>query len=310
MAWHPDDPITLPSGRLVCRSHRLTICGYCTVDYSFMDELLEEGDEDEDDEDTENSYHSDYTDDDIDISNGDEPPLGVFAPFASGTELRVGTGRIFPTKFNPPNPSDTPTSLFPLDRAKQATPPAYRFIRRNAENDQFLVYTDGACLDNGGENPRAGCSFVYRNSTLNPTVCGHASFPLEKEGPTGMEGLQTSNRAELRAVIAATRFRYWLGEGCRCLVIATDSEYVVEGMTKWVKKWIRNDWRTSSGLPVKNKDLWKCLLGEVERWDERGMRIQFWRIPREWNTEADQHAKVAASKDASQKFGDISGVLV
>ena len=48
----------------------------------------------------------------------------------------------------------------------------------------------------------------------------------------------------------------------------------------------------------------------MERWDEEGMRIQFRRIPREWNTEADPHAKVAANKGASQTFGDIPGVLV
>lgn len=293
MAWRPEHPITLPDGRLVCSPHRLVICGYCTVDYSFMDELLKE----DDDDDAETSDYSDSTDHDTHNPKGDVISLG--------TEPRVGTGRVFPTKFKPPNPDDTPKSLFPLSRSESASPPVDRFIRRN-ENDQFLVYTDGACLDNGGQNPKAGCCFVYGN----PYTCRYASFPLEKQGPTGIEGLQTSNRAELRAVIAATRFRYWVGEGFRCLVIATDSEYVVEGMTKWAKGWIRNGWRTRMGAPVKNKDLWQCLLGEVERWDERGMRIQFWRIPREWNTEADQHAKVAANEDAPQRFNDILGVLV
>lgn len=303
MAWRPDHPIELPDGRLVCSPHRLVICGYCTVDYSFMDEILADDDVETSDysdsthndiDDAETSDYSDSTDNDIDNSNGDVISLGP--------GLRVGTGRVFPTRFNPPNPNDTPMSFFPLGRTERAMPPVNRFIRRNGENNQFLIYTDGACLDNGGQNPRAGCCFVYGN--------GHTSFPLEKQGPTGIDGLQTSNRAELRAVIAATRFRYWVGEGCLCLVIATDSEYVVEGMTKWVKGWIRNGWKTAMGLPVKNKDLWQCLLGEVERWDDRGMRIQFWRIPREWNTEADEHAKVAANEGAPQSFGDICGVPV
>ncbi|KAJ5405637.1 hypothetical protein N7465_006921 [Penicillium sp. CMV-2018d] len=289
MAWRPDSPITLPDGRLVCGRHRLVICGYCTVDYSFMDEILA-------DDDAETSDYNDSTDNDIDNSNGNV--------IALRTERRVGTGRVFPTKFNPPNPNDTPMSLFPLGRTDRAVPPVDRFIRRNGENDQFLIYTDGACLENGGQNPRAGCCFVYGSPH------GYARFPLEKQGPTGIPGPQTSNRAELRAVIAATRYRYWVGEGCRCLVIATDSEYVVEGMTKWVQGWIRNGWRTSTRVPVKNKDLWQCLLGEVERWDEEGMRIQFWRIPREWNTEADEHAKVAANEGAPQSFGDICGFLV
>ncbi|CAI7674240.1 unnamed protein product [Penicillium viridicatum] len=235
-----------------------------------MDEILA-------DDDAETSDYNDSTDNDIDNSNGNVISLG--------TERRVGTGRVFPTKFNPPNPNDTPVSLFPLGRAESVI--------------QYHLY-----IENGGQNPRAGCCFVYGSPH------GYISFPLEKQGPTGIPSPQTSNRAELRAVIAATRYRDWVDEGCRCLVIATDSEYVVEGMTKWVKVWIRNGWRTSTRVPVKNKDLWRCLLGEVERWDEEGMRIQVWRIPREWNTEADEPAKEAANDGAPQSFGDICGVLV
>ena len=43
----------------------------------------------------------------------------------------------------------------------------------------------------------------------------------------------------------------------------------------------------------------------MDRWDGEGMRIQFRRIPREWNTEVDQHAKLAANEGAPQTFGDI-----
>jgi ribonuclease HI len=77
-----------------------------------------------------------------------------------------------------------------------------------------------------------------------PKTVGYANFHLEKEGPFGEPSLQTSNRAELRAVIAALRFRAWQGEGFKSLVIATDSEYVVEGATNWARGWLRNNWRT------------------------------------------------------------------
>lgn len=176
MAWRPEHPITLPDGRLVCSPHGLVICSYCTVDYSFMDELLAEDEEEDDDDDdvAETSDYRDSADDDTDNSNGDMISLG--------TELRVGTGRVFPTKFNPPNPNDTPKSLFPLGRSESASPPVDRFIRRNGENDQFLVYTDGACLDNGGQNPRAGCCFVYGKHGR------YTSFPLEKKGTHGHRG--------------------------------------------------------------------------------------------------------------------------
>lgn len=221
----------------------------------------------------------------------------------------VGTGRVLPTKFRPPNTNDTPQSLFPPGIGYDASPVVARFIRRgNAK--MFLIYTDGACLNNSQLNPKAGCSFVYRPSSEPPRIIGYTKFPLEITGPTSEPHPQTSNRAELRAVIAALRFRYWVGEGFNSLVIATDSEYVVEGVTSWIHGWIQRGWRTSSGAAVKNRDLWECLLGEIERWDGHDLQVRFWRIPREWNTQADSTAKQAAAEDTRGEFYDVKGVLV
>lgn len=124
---------------------------------------------------------------------------------------------------------------------------------------------------------------------------------LETQGPFYGEGIQSSNRAELRAVIAALGLRNWSGEGFRRMVIATDSEYVVNGSTKWVRSWIRNNWKTRSGANVKNKDLWEMLLGEVERLYDRGLLVEFWKIPRYWNKVADAAAKEIAKEDEIPK---------
>lgn len=86
------------------------------------------------------------------------------------------------------------------------------------------------------------------------------------------------------------------------MVIATDSEYVVEGCTKWTKSWIKRGWKTSAGKDVKNKDLWEMLLGEAERWKDEGLSLEFWRIPREWNEVADGAAKQAAAPDVIGNF--------
>lgn len=130
---------------------------------------------------------------------------------------------------------------------------------------------------------------------------------LENKGPFRDEGAQTSNRAEMRAVIAALRFCNWPGEGFNAMVIASDSEYVVEGATSWVKEWMRNGWRTQSGEAVKNKDLWECLLGEVEKFHDLGMRVCFWRIPRELNGVADEAAKMATEEDEVDRYRDVFG---
>lgn len=172
--------------------------------------------------------------------------------------------------------------------------------------------TDGACLNNGQSNPKAGWAFYQGDSVEGePAVF---SGRLENRGPWGDEGKQTSNRAELWAVLAALRFRVWNGEGFRTVVFATDSSYVVDGATQWVQGWVSNNWRTkgprgSGGADVKNKDLWQMLLGECERYQRDGLAIQFWKIPREWNTLADEGAKKGAAKgDASDHWQDIMGM--
>lgn len=182
---------------------------------------------------------------------------------------------------------------------------AHRFIRKN-NPERILIYTDGACLGNGQSNPQAGYSFVWRPSAYSDTgevthagtVCGR----LEEYGPTGVAYKQTSNRAELRAVIAALQFRDW-GSDCRgkwtFIVIATDSEYVAIGATEWIRRWESEGWRTSNqryrnSENVKNQDLWKLLLGETRKLQSQGIVVGFWRIPREWNERADEFAKVGA----------------
>jgi ribonuclease HI len=68
---------------------------------------------------------------------------------------------------------------------------------------------------------------------------------MEDVGPTGLHERQSTNRAELRAVLAALKwFRvrhtdlgFWRPKECAKLVIATDSTYFVDGATKWARTW-------------------------------------------------------------------------
>lgn len=174
--------------------------------------------------------------------------------------------------------------------------------------------TDGACLNNGQANPKAGWAFFQGLSIDGqPRVVSGA---LERQGPWGDDALQTSNRAELRAAIAALQFRHWPAEGFSTVVVATDSEYVVEGSTKWAKTWVQNSWmkraqKGAESVGVKNKDLWEVLLGECERYRRKGLAIQFWRMPREWNTLADEGAKkAAAEEEAPAKWITVCGLEI
>ena len=60
---------------------------------------------------------------------------------------------------------------------------------------------------------------------------------------------------ELSGVIAGLSA---LKKPCRVMV-TTDSQYVKNGMTTWIRSWKKNGFRTSSGQPVKNEDLWREL---------------------------------------------------
>ncbi|KAK2011087.1 ribonuclease H-like protein [Colletotrichum eremochloae] len=217
------------------------------------------------------------------------------------------SGTVFPSKFG--QQGMAPRDLFPAGRCVRAIPSVTRFINRY-DNTECLIYTDGACSDNGAADARGGCAFVFKPSDPNGHS-GSVAFKLEDRGLDGQEYRHTSNRAELRAVVAALRFRAWYGEGFKSLVIATDSSYVVDGATDWTRAWIKKGWRTSTGDRVKNRDLWEALLLDVEKLYDRGVSVRFWKIPRQHNHLADKEAKSAASNlGPMEKFSDIVGVLV
>ncbi|KAG0651388.1 Ribonuclease H [Hyphodiscus hymeniophilus] len=210
----------------------------------------------------------------------------------------------YPSRFQPPHPQDTPAFLFDNE---------HRFIRRS-DPREILIYTDGACSGNGQIHPKAGWAFVFRQSAYSEdgklihagTICSS----LELKGPTGHVYQHSSNRAELRAVIAALQYRDWSADcnrSWRSLVIATDSEYVAVNATERIDKWEQNGWKLSSfrgqrPADVKNQDLWKLMLKEIWKLQAEGVNVSFWRIPRELNGRADQYAKFGARMPAKDDF--------
>lgn len=220
-----------------------------------------------------------------------------------GGVITRGTGITIPAKFTPSSglPNLAPYFVFCMSPSVVfgVQIPRERFICYD-DHRTALVFTDGACLNNGQPNDRAGWAFYFGPGPDARTV----SRRLERNRPFGDVAEQTSNRAELRAAIAAIRGVHWLEDGYRRLVIASDSEYLVEGITTWIKRWIKNGWKTSEGETVKNRDLWEMLLGEVESIAECNHKIEFWRIPREYNTVADSATKKACEQADVEDFVD------
>ncbi|KAI8631139.1 hypothetical protein F5Y19DRAFT_425214 [Xylariaceae sp. FL1651] len=200
---------------------------------------------------------------------------------------RVSTATIF----IPMNPNETPEQHFPLQTVYTRTTQP-RFVNRY-DSREILLVVDGSCINNGSisEPPAGGCSFTYKktgksgHTTTFPFSLdgqnegGTVGFPLEQAGPGGEYHDPTSNRAKLRAVIAALEFREWQQEGWKRIVVATDLEYVVFGATRWLVSWTKRRWKTRKSRQVANRDLWEELHGAIESLARLGTMVSFWLIP-------------------------------
>ena len=105
--------------------------------------------------------------------------------------------------------------------------------------DIVEIYTDGACSGNPGPG---GWGAILRCKGVEKELCGG-------ENPT------TNNRMELMAAISALEALKRPSK----VALHTDSQYVMKGMTEWLRGWKAKGWKTADKKPVKNDDLWKIL---------------------------------------------------
>ena len=111
--------------------------------------------------------------------------------------------------------------------------------------DKVDIYTDGACLGNPGPG---GWAFIikYNNGRIKEF--------------SGSEKYTTNNKMELTAAIKAVQYF----KKKIIINLYTDSKYLKDGITIWIKKWKLNGWKTSNKKKVKNSDLWKLLEEEIK----------------------------------------------
>lgn len=101
---------------------------------------------------------------------------------------------------------------------------------------KIIIYTDGACSGNPG---KGGWGAILKYGNHTKEISGYAE-------------LTTNNKMELQAVIEALK----LIKKDYDIEIFTDSNYVKDGITKWINTWKLNNWKTSKRESVKNKELW------------------------------------------------------
>ena len=110
---------------------------------------------------------------------------------------------------------------------------------------KLKIYTDGACSGNPGKGGWAAIIIDGKNQS----------------NISGSEKDTTNNRMELMAPIMALKKIKTKSE----ITIYTDSRYVKDGITEWIKKWKLNNWKSSNKKPVKNKDLWIKLDNHCQK---------------------------------------------
>ena len=111
--------------------------------------------------------------------------------------------------------------------------------------NSVTIHTDGACSGNPG--PGGWGAVLQYGDKIKELKGG--------------EALTTNNKMELTAAISALNA---LTRSCE-VELHTDSNYVKDGLTKWIHGWKKNGWRTADKKPVKNVELWQALDAAVSR---------------------------------------------
>jgi len=109
------------------------------------------------------------------------------------------------------------------------------------------IWTDGGCKPNPGPG---GWAAILKFKDVIKEL-------------SGAEADTTNNRMELTAAAQALTS---LKRPCK-VVLHTDSEYLKNGITRWHAGWVRKNWRSSTGDPVKNMDLWRLILDAAKPHD-------------------------------------------
>ncbi|GLA29718.1 hypothetical protein ACMYSQ_003305 [Aspergillus niger] len=164
----------------------------------------------------------------------------------------------------------------------------------------IVIAIDGACRNNGRYGTRASIG-VYHGPDHGWNESARLSPELR----------QTNQVAELvaceRALIYACIIQeHWDDiaeeietgkERLYTVVVKSDSEYVVRGMTEWIYKWKANGWVNAKGFPVTNQEHFGRIDSIVQSLEDEQVTVQFWQVPRELNQEADRLATSALDCD-------------
>jgi ribonuclease HI len=149
------------------------------------------------------------------------------------------------------------------------------------------LYGDGACKGNPGTGGWGAVAYFTDGSVAELG---------------GREPSTTNNRMEMQAAIEAMKFFVRSGQTTPC-TLYTDSEYVIKGVTSWIKGWKSRGWKTAAGKPVLNQDLWETLdeLSSTIRLQAKGKPLKWEHVKGHAGNVGNERCDVIASSFAQGK---------
>ena len=136
----------------------------------------------------------------------------------------------------------------------------------------LIIAIDGACRRNGKPDcVSAGGVYIEQYMQVDDhTILSQTSVL------SNYEIQSTNQRGELLALLTALDYIWSARQETR---IITDSEYIFNAMTKeWYIGWESRDWKTATGTPVKNSDLWREIKHAYEKCRSADIDVIFYHI--------------------------------
>lgn len=147
---------------------------------------------------------------------------------------------------------------------------------KTQDKQKVTIFTDGSSLGNPGPGGW-GATVIFPIWENNGSKLKVESGKLKVTELGGREENTTNNRMELTAAIQALKRieDFQLSAFNFQLTIYTDSSYVLNGITKWIRDWQKQGWMTKNKEPVLNQDLWQDLLALVNKYEDEQIN---WRL--------------------------------
>jgi ribonuclease HI len=177
-----------------------------------------------------------------------------------------------------------------------------------AHTDAIVIAMDGACRSNGTAHSTKGVSSLG-------VFCGFANpyNRVQRLTDDDVSGRHTSQVAQLKACARALCQAGLIGEDralgsaeghshgrahshgrdVRLVVIKSNSEYIIQGVTELIPRWKANGWRNSRGVEVANAEEWRTIDRLVYSLRGDGIEVRFWLVPKGMNQQASGMARSA-----------------